>query len=76
MVENVTLIKSWIMISVSVSVKIQKNIVSAKKVIFGILQHVTVKIIGDSVVICNEIRDATKSTSKKKKTVLAKTILT
>ena len=81
MVENVTLIKSTITISVGVSVKIQKNIVYAKKVILwnpAICNCKNVKyagsIIGDSVVICNEIIDTTESTSTK--TAPAKTALT
>ena len=41
--ENVTWIKIEIMISIGVSVKIQKN--RAKKVIFGILQNVAAKIV-------------------------------
>ena len=43
-VKNVTRIESGITISVGVSVKIQKNIVCAKKKkLFGILQHVAAK---------------------------------
>ena len=42
MIENVTLIKSEITVSVGASVKIQENI-SVRKVIFGILQHVASK---------------------------------
>ena len=45
MVENVTWVKSGIEIGFGVSVKIQKNIVCAKKVIFGILQHVAAKMV-------------------------------
>ena len=44
-VENVAGIKNGITINVGVSIKIQKNIVCAKKYIFGILLHVLVKII-------------------------------
>ena len=43
MVENVTQIKIGIMINVNVSVKIKKNIMRAKKIIFQILLHVIVK---------------------------------
>ena len=44
MVENVTRIKSRIKINVDVSAKIKKkNIMCAKKIIFGILPHVLVK---------------------------------
>ena len=43
MVENITWIKSGIATSVGLSVKIWKNIVCAKKVIFRILQHVAPK---------------------------------
>ena len=39
-VKNVTEIKNRITISAGESVKIQKKIVCAKKIIFGILQHV------------------------------------
>ena len=42
MVENVTRIKSIIMINVGVSAKIQKNIIHMKKIIFGVLLHVVV----------------------------------
>ena len=42
LVENVIKIKSAIMVNVDVSVK---NVMHAKKIIFGILLHVVVKII-------------------------------
>ena len=45
MVENVTQIKSEMTISVGESVKILKNIMCTKKVIFGILPHVVVKMV-------------------------------
>ena len=49
MVKNVVQIKSGITISDSVNVKIQKDIVCAKKkimiIIFGILQHVVAKMV-------------------------------
>ena len=45
MVEYVTQIKSGITIQVRVSVKLQKNIVCAKSIIFGILLHVVVKMV-------------------------------
>ena len=45
MSKNVTLIKSGITISVSVSVKTQKNILRVKKVIFGIIQQVAALVI-------------------------------
>ena len=41
-VENVIQIESWITINVDVSVKIGKNIIYAKKFIFGILMHVVI----------------------------------
>ena len=41
MVENEIQIKTWIMIDASV--KIQKNIISVKKIIFGILLNVVAK---------------------------------
>ena len=43
--KNITRIKNGITINVGVSVKIQKNIICAKKIIFGILQHVVVKMV-------------------------------
>ena len=43
MVENVIQIKSEITINVTASVKTYKNIMGAKKIIFGILLHVDVK---------------------------------
>ena len=45
MVENVTQIKIGIAISVGVSVKVQKNIVCAKKIIFGTLIYVVAKLV-------------------------------
>ena len=42
MVEYVIQIKPKIMINVGTSVKIKKNIVCAKKVIFGVFLHVVV----------------------------------
>ena len=42
-VEDVIQIKSRITIKVDVSVKIQKNIMCVKKIIFGILLHVVEK---------------------------------
>ena len=42
MVENVTRIKSAIMINVGASAKIQRNMMHAKKIIFGVLVHVFV----------------------------------
>ena len=45
MVENVIQIKSGITINVGASVKILKNIVCAKKIIFGILLHVVEKMV-------------------------------
>ena len=44
-VKNLSQIKSGIKIKVRVSVKIQKNILCLKKVIFGILQHVAQKMV-------------------------------
>ena len=44
MVESVIQIKSGITINVSANVKIQKNFVCVKKIIFGILLHAVVKI--------------------------------
>ena len=43
--KNVAQIKSGITVTVSVIVKIQKNIVCAKKGFFGILQHIAAKIV-------------------------------
>ena len=45
MVENVIQIKSEIVTNVDVSVKTQKNIVCAKKIIFEILLHIAVKMV-------------------------------
>ena len=48
-VENVTQIKSEIMIIVEVSVVYKskkKNIASVKKIVFGILLHAVVKVVG------------------------------
>ena len=45
MVKNVIQIRRRITINVSASVKIQKNIVCAKKIIFRILLHVVAKIV-------------------------------
>ena len=45
MVKNVTQIESGITLDVSVSVKIPINIMCVKKVIFGILLHVVVKMV-------------------------------
>ena len=42
-VENVTRIKFRITINIDMSVKIKKNIVRAKKMIFGTLLHVIAK---------------------------------
>ena len=44
-VVNVARIKSGIMINVSVSAKIQKNIMHVKNMKFGILPHVIVKMV-------------------------------
>ena len=43
--ENVTQFKSGITINVDVRVKIQENIMRAKKIISGILVHVLVKMV-------------------------------
>ena len=45
MVENVIKIKSEITINIGVSTKSQKNVICAKKIIFGILLHVVVKMV-------------------------------
>ena len=45
MVGNVIQIKSGILINVRASVKIKKNIVCAKKIIFGMLLHAVLKIV-------------------------------
>ena len=45
MVENAARAKSGITISVGVNVKILKNIISAKKIIFTIFLHVDVKMV-------------------------------
>ena len=62
MAENITRIKSRITVSVGVSVKILKNKVHVKKIIFGILLHVVVKIANIwKVIMCNEIIQETKT---------------
>ena len=45
MVEDVIKIKSEITINIGVIAKSQKNIICAKKIIFGILLHVVVKMV-------------------------------
>ena len=45
MVENVTRIKSGITITVGVSVKILKDTIHARKIIFETLLHVVVKMV-------------------------------
>ena len=45
MVKNVTRIKSGVAINVGVSAKTQKNIMSAKNIIFGILLYAVVKML-------------------------------
>ena len=47
MVENVTRIKSGIVINAGVSKKIQKNMMHAKKIVFGILAHVFVRMVNN-----------------------------
>ena len=83
--KNVARIKSGIMITVGVSVKIQKNIVCAKKGVFwnpatcSCKNGKYVRSIGDSVVICDEIIEKTKSPSTKivlTKSTSTKTVLT
>ena len=45
MVENVTRIKSRIMINVGIIAKIQKNIIDLKKIIFGMLLFAVLKVL-------------------------------
>ena len=58
MEENVIQINGEVMINVDVNVK---NVMYVKKIIFGILQHVVVKmeniqqVLNDSAIMCNEI---------------------
>ena len=66
---NVTQNKSEIAISVFVSVKTQENIKCVKKVIFGILLQLVMKMV---MITCDEIIDMAKSTSIK--TVTAKSL--
>ena len=68
MIENVIQIKSGITINVGASLKILKNIMCVKKIIFGILLHVEndkylASIIDDLVMTCDEIIDKTKTVS-------------
>ena len=62
MAEDITRIKSGITVSVGVSVKILKNKVHVKKIIFGILLNVVVKMANIwQVIMCNEIIQETKT---------------
>ena len=45
MVENVVQIKIGITINICVSAKIQKNIICAKRIIFGVLLHPVAKMV-------------------------------
>ena len=55
MVEKVTGIKSGITINFCVTAKVQKNIMSQRKVIFGILLHVVVNMVNmDEVLLTNQ----------------------
>ena len=75
LVENVTHIKSGIMVNVDVSES--KKIIFVKKIVFGILLHVIAKIVkhlanvmDDLVIMCNEIIDVDveiSCTTKKQK---------
>ena len=67
-VENKTQIKSGILINADVSVKIPKNIISAKNIIFGFLLHIVAKsdrhlvsFIDDSVITCDETIETAKT---------------
>ena len=60
MVESVIQIKSEIMINVDVSVKILKNIMSAKKFIYENGKYLP-SIIDNSVIMCDEITEETKT---------------
>ena len=62
MEESVILIKSGIMINVDVSVKIWKNILCVKKIIFGMLLHAVVKMV-NTVIMCDEIIEEIKTIS-------------
>ena len=60
MEENIFKIKNVITINVDGSVKIEKNILCTKKIVFGILPNILVKmasIIGNSVIPRDEILD-------------------
>ena len=62
MVEKVTGIKSGITINFCVTAKVQKNIMSQRKVIFGILLHVVVNMVNmDEVLLTNQWSYLTKS---------------
>ena len=65
MVENVIQIKSGTRINVGANVKIKKNIMCAKKILFGILLHVVAKIIDDSVITCDGIINKTRTVGVK-----------
>ena len=68
MIKNVIQIKSGIKINVGASVKIQKNIVCARKVIFEILLHVVVKMINRSVISSNSLNDLSNKVCVPRKT--------
>ena len=68
MIKNVIQIKSGIKINVGVSVKIQKNIVCARKVIYEILLHVVVKMINRSVISSNSLNDLSNKVCVPRKT--------
>ena len=68
MIKNVIQIKSGIKINVGASVKIQKNIVCARKVIFEILLHVVVKMRNRSVISSNSLNDLSNKVCVPRKT--------
>ena len=72
-VKDVIQIKLGIKVNIRVSLKIQEK-VCARKILFGILLHGrhTESIIGNSVIMCNDIIETTKSSLAK--TVPAKSI--
>ena len=69
MVEYVIQIKRRITTNAGVSVKIKKNIICAKNIIFAIVLHVVVKIVNMSEVLfkytCDEIIEETKTVTTK-----------
>ena len=74
MVENVIKIKSEITINIGVSAKSQKNVICAKKIIFGILLHVVVKMVNIEQVLLTSQLLGEMTLWRKQKLLLQKVI--